>query len=159
MNTTNKIKLAIIIPCYNEELVIESTINSLCKVLDEIIQKGGISSDSYLYIIDDGSKDKSWEIIRTQHKKFGSRVQACRFARNYGNQKALIAGLSNVKKIGCDCVISIDADLQQDENTIEEFINKYKNGADIVSGIRNDRKTDSLFKKTTAWNPQIPSRC
>ena len=73
-----------------------------------------------------------------------------KFIRNYGNQKALIAGLLGVKKIGCDCVVSIDADLQQDENVIETFIDEYHKGADIVSGIRNDRKTDSFFKKYTA---------
>lgn len=143
-------KLALIIPCYNEELVIESTVNTLLAVLDDIIKKNKISEDSYIYLIDDGSKDNTWNIIESLHSKFPTRVKGLKFVRNYGNQKALIAGLESVKGIGCDCVISIDADLQQDENAIEKFIDEFHNGAEIVSGIRNDRKTDSIFKKTTA---------
>ena len=81
---------------------------------------------------------------------FGNKVRGVKFVRNYGNQKALIAGLLGVKELGCDCVISIDADLQQDENAIEKFVDEFHNGAEIVSGIRNDRKTDSFFKKYTA---------
>ncbi len=146
----NDTKLAIIVPCYNEELVIKSTAEILLQVLDKIISKGKISNDSYIYLIDDGSKDKTWEIIEELHKTYGERVKATKFIRNYGNQKALIAGLLGVKELGCDCVISIDADLQQDENVIETFVDEYHNGAEIVSGIRNDRKTDSLFKKITA---------
>lgn len=146
----NNTKLAIIVPCYNEELVIKSTTEILLQVLDRIISKGKISNDSYIYLIDDGSKDKTWEIIEELHKTYGERVKATKFIRNYGNQKALIAGLLGVRELGCDCVISIDADLQQDENVIETFVDEYHNGAEIVSGIRNDRKTDSLFKKITA---------
>lgn len=145
-----KTKLAIIIPCYNEELVIESTIEKLIKLLNELILKGKISANSYLYLIDDGSKDKTWEIITHLNEVYNKRVKGLKFVRNYGNQKALIAGLLGAKEIGCDCVISIDADLQQDENVIETFIDEFHNGAEIVSGIRNDRKTDSFFKKTSA---------
>ena len=147
---SNKTKLAIIIPCYNEELVVKSTVEALLNVLDGIIKKDKISKDSYIYLIDDGSKDSTWNIIEELHKKYDSRVKGTKFIRNYGNQKALIAGLLGVKEIGCDCVVSIDADLQQDENAIEKFIDEYHNGAEIVSGIRNDRKTDSFFKKYTA---------
>ena len=146
----NKTRLAIIIPCYNEELVVKSTVETLLKVMDSIISKGKISKESYIYLIDDGSKDRTWEIITELHKVFGKRVKGTKFIRNYGNQKALIAGLLGVKHIGCDCVISIDADLQQDENAIEIFIDEYHKGADIVSGIRKDRKTDSFFKKYSA---------
>ena len=145
-----KTRLALIIPCYNEELVIGTTVRTLLNVLNGIIEKNKISKDSYIYLIDDGSKDKTWQIIESLHKEFGKKIKACRFVRNYGNQKALIAGLLGVKDIGCDCVVSIDADLQQDENAIEKFIDEYHNGAEIVSGIRNNRKTDTLFKKTTA---------
>lgn len=146
----DKTKLAIIIPCYNEELVIQSTVETLLKVLDDIISKGKISQESYIYLVDDGSKDKTWEIIETLHKTYGARIKGTKFIHNYGNQKALIAGLLGVKEIGCDCVISIDADLQQDENSIETFIDEFHKGAEIVSGIRKDRKTDSFFKKYTA---------
>ncbi len=146
----NKTQLAIIIPCYNEELVVRSTVERLLEVLNDIISKGKISGDSYIYLIDDGSKDKTWEIIEELHAKYGSKVRGTKFIRNYGNQKALIAGLLGVKEIGCDCVVSIDADLQQDENAIEIFVDEFHKGAEIVSGIRNDRKTDSFFKKYTA---------
>ncbi len=146
----SKTRLAIIIPCFNEELVVKSTVETLLKVLDGIIAKDKISSDSYIYLIDDGSKDSTWNIIEELHTNYGSRVKGTKFIRNYGNQKALIAGLLGVKEIGCDCVISIDADLQQDENAIETFIDEFHKGADIVSGIRNDRKTDSFFKKYSA---------
>lgn len=142
--------LAITIPCFNEELVVNSTVETLLGVLDKIIEKGKISSESYIYLVDDGSKDRTWAIIEDLHKTYGSRVRGTKFVRNYGNQKALIAGLLGVKSIGCDCVISIDADLQQDENAIETFVDEYHKGAEIVSGIRNDRKTDSFFKKYSA---------
>ncbi len=145
-----KTRLAIIVPCFNEELVIKSTIETLIEVLDKLIFKDKISKDSYIYLVDDGSKDNTWSIIEELHSSYGKRVKALKFVRNYGNQKALIAGLLGVKDIGCDCAVSIDADLQQDENAIETFIDEYYKGAEIVSGIRNDRKTDTLFKKFTA---------
>ena len=143
-------KLAIIIPCFNEELVVKSTVETLLGVLDNIISKGKITSDSYIYLVDDGSKDSTWSIIEELRNNYGERIKGTKFIRNYGNQKALIAGLESVREIGCDCAVSIDADLQQDENSIETFIDEFHKGADIVSGIRNDRKTDSFFKKYTA---------
>jgi len=147
---SNETRLALIVPCYNEELVIKSTIETLVSVLNSLIEKGKISNSSYIYFINDGSKDKTWEIIEEQHNSNPSMVKAVKFVRNYGNQKALIAGLLGVKEIGCDCVISIDADLQQDVNAIERFVDEFHKGADVVSGIRNNRKTDSFFKKFTA---------
>ena len=150
MNTMCKTRLAIIIPCYNEELVIESTVNRILQILEELVTKNKICNTSYIYIVDDGSKDSSWRIIKDLHNKNSDKIKACRFIRNYGNQKALIAGLLDSKNIGCDCAISIDADLQQDENTIEKFIDEFHKGAEIVSGIRNDRKTDSFLKKISA---------
>lgn len=141
--------LAIIIPCFNEELLIESTVASLFEVINSLIEKGKILQDSYVYLVDDGSKDKTWSIIEDLHKK-NPMVKGARFVRNYGNQKALMAGLLGVREIGCDCVVSIDADLQQDQWAIEKFVDKYSEGYDIVSGIRNGRNTDSFFKKYTA---------
>ena len=144
-------KLAIIIPCFNEEPVIQSTVETLLSIMDGLILNGKISDTSYIYLIDDGSKDNTWKVIEKLRQIYGDKIKGTKFIRNYGNQKALIAGLLGVREIGCDCVISIDADLQQDENSIEKFIDEFHNGADIVSGIRNNRKTDSLFKKTTAF--------
>jgi len=145
-----KSRLAIIIPCFNEELVVKSTVETLLGVLDGIIQKGKISENSYIYLVDDGSKDKTWSIIEELRSNYGERIKGTKFIRNYGNQKALIAGLQGVREVGCDCAVSIDADLQQDENVIETFVDEFHKGSDIVSGIRNDRKTDSFFKKYTA---------
>ena len=141
--------LAIVIPCYNEELCIKSTVEKLFLVLDDLIAKNKILPDSYLYLVDDGSKDSTWEIITDLHRG-NKRIKAARFIRNYGNQKALLAGLEGVNAIGCDCAVTIDADLQQDEWTIEKFVDEFMNGFDIVSGIRNNRKTDSFLKKYTA---------
>lgn len=146
MQTT---KLAIIIPCFNEELCIESTCNRLLEVLEQLIAKEKVSGDSFLYFVDDGSTDKTWSVLENLHSN-NSKVKALKFIRNYGNQKALVAGLEGVKALNCDCAVSIDADLQQDENAIEKFIDEYDKGCDIVLGIRNNRKTDSFFKKTTA---------
>ena len=141
--------LAIIIPCLNEELSIESTVNSLFEVIHDLIVKQKISENSYVYIIDDGSKDRTWKIVEKLHKQ-NSLIKGIKFIRNYGNQKALIAGLEGVRKIGCDCVVSIDADLQQDQWAIEKFVDKFSEGYDVVSGIRTDRDTDTPFKKYTA---------
>ena len=145
----DKPTLAIIVPCSNEELCVKSTIEKLLILLNSMVNKNKIKNDSYLYLVDDGSADNTWNIIEDAHKK-DKRVKALKFIRNFGNQKALIAGLEGVRNLGCDCAVSIDADLQQDENAIELFIEEYMKGADIVSGIRNDRKTDSFFKKITA---------
>lgn len=141
--------LAIIIPCFNEELLIESTVASLFEVINSLIEKGKIIEDSYIYLVDDGSKDQTWPIIEKLHKE-NPLVKGVKFVKNYGNQKALMAGFLGVREIGCDCVVSIDADLQQDQWVIENFVDKYSEGYDIVSGIRNGRKSDSLFKRTTA---------
>lgn len=142
-------KLAVIIPCFNEELCVETTCVRLVEVLNMLISKNKITADSYLYLIDDGSKDATWSIIEKLHAG-NNMIKGVKFLRNYGNQKALIAGLEGVRDIGCDCVVSIDADLQQDELAIEKFLDEYQNGYDVVLGIRNDRNTDGFIKKVTA---------
>ena len=143
-------KLAVTIPCYNEELCVEKTCKRLLEVFDMLIEKNKITQDSYIYLVDDGSADKTWEIIERLHNENPTRIKALKFIRNYGNQKALTAGLEGVRGIGCDCVVSIDADLQQDELAIERFVDEFMKGNEIVLGIRNSRDTDSFFKKTTA---------
>ena len=141
--------LAIVIPCFNEELCLNTTIQKLLEVLNVLSDKAKISEKSYLYLVDDGSSDNTWNIISDFHQK-NPLVKGAKFIRNFGNQKALIAGYESVRALGCDCAISIDADLQQDEWSIEKFVDKFIEGADIVSGIRNSRDTDTLFKKTSA---------
>lgn len=143
-------KLAVTIPCYNEELCVEKTCKRLLEVFDMLIEKNKITQDSYIYLVDDGSADKTWEIIERLHNENPTRIKALKFIRNYGNQKALTAGLEGVREMGCDCVVSIDADLQQDELAIERFVDEFMKGNEIVLGIRNSRDTDSFFKKTTA---------
>ncbi|MBD5401189.1 glycosyltransferase family 2 protein [bacterium] len=142
-------KLAVIIPCFNEELCIEKTVKRLLEVLKILVDKGKIQYDSYIYLVDDGSRDSTWKIIEQLHSA-NTLVKGQKFIRNYGNQSALIAGLEGVRSLGCDCAVSIDADLQQDELAIERFVEEYSKGCDVVLGIRNDRKTDSLMKKYTA---------
>ncbi|WP_305862928.1 glycosyltransferase family 2 protein [Helicobacter cholecystus] len=139
--------LAIVVPCYNEEEVLQTTIYTLDKKLATLIQEKKIHSDSFLCFVDDGSADKTWDLlIEHLHK----RNIAIKLSKNFGHQNALLAGLQEVVN-RCDCCISIDGDLQQDEDKIDEFIKKYTDGAEIVLGIRRDRNTDGLFKKLTAY--------
>ena len=145
-----KSKLSVVIPCYNEEEMIEHTINRMFEVFDDLKAKDLITDDSYICFVDDGSVDKTWEIIEKAHNENPSKIKGVKFAKNFGNQNALIAGLTKSNEIGCDCAITIDADLQQDENKIEEFIQKFQAGNDIVMGIRKNRNTDGFIKKYTA---------
>ncbi len=145
-----KSKLAVVIPCYNEEEMLEHTINRMSEVFDDLKSKELISDDSYICFVDDGSNDKTWDIIENAHKLTPEKIKGVKFAKNFGNQNALIAGLTKANEIGCDCAITIDADLQQDENKIEEFIQKFQAGNDIVMGIRKNRNTDDFIKKYTA---------
>ena len=146
MNTP---KLAIIVPCYNEELCIKNTAEKLLEVLDYLIKHNKIRRESFIYFVDDGSRDNTWKIMQYLHSQ--NRIfKGQRFLKNFGNQKAILAGLEAAQRFDCDCAVSIDADLQQDEWAIERFLDRYQKGYDVVCGIRNDRKTDSLFKKLTA---------
>lgn len=143
-------KLAIVVPCYNEEETLPSTISRLIEILDDLVNKEEVSQDSFLYFVDDGSHDSSWQIIEKAYQDSPGKVKGLKFTTNFGNQNAIIAGLESVNKIGVDCAITIDADLQQDETKIGEFVKKFKEGAEIVGGIRNNRKTDGFFKKYSA---------
>ncbi len=139
-------KLAIVIPCFNEEEVISKTINELEKVVLSLINTFKISSDSYLFLVDDGSKDKTWEIINECSKTSKIQVKGVKFTRNFGNQSAILAGYDEVRKLGADMTLTIDADLQQDITKIPEFVESYKQGYDIVAGVKNNRKTDGIIK-------------
>ncbi|MBQ9246802.1 glycosyltransferase family 2 protein [bacterium] len=142
--------LAIVIPCYNEEDCIDRTTKRLIEVLNELEKNNDISEKSFIFFVNDGSQDKSWELIEKYNKETNGKVKGIKFSRNFGNQKAILAGLLESYKYDADCFITLDADLQQDENKIKEFVDKYKKGTQIVCGIRNDRKTDGFFKKFTA---------
>jgi polyisoprenyl-phosphate glycosyltransferase len=143
-----KTKLAIIVPCYNEEEVLEETNKRLLKIIWKLIEVEKIDKESIIFYVDDGSNDKTWNIIEHLSKK-NSEVKGIGFSRNFGHQNALYAGLMHTKDYA-DCVVSIDADLQQDEKAIEKFIDKFHEGFDIVNGVRFDRNSDTFFKKMSA---------
>lgn len=140
--------LYIIVPCYNEEDALEVSAQSLLRKLEDLIDKEMISSKSRIVFVDDGSKDKTWNIIETLYQKNES-IIGLRFAHNRGHQNAILAGMMYAKEF-CDFTITIDADLQQDINAMEMFIEEYYAGNEIVYGIRNSRNTDSFFKKFSA---------
>ena len=142
-------KLGITVPCYNEEEVLENSLDRLFEYLNELKSRKIVTPDSFICVVDDGSSDRTWEIIEN-YKTKNEYLHGVKFSKNFGNQSAILAGMMKCKKLDVDCVATIDADLQQDERTIEKFIEKYNEGNEIVCGIRRDRKTDSLFKKYTA---------
>lgn len=139
--------LSIVIPCYNEEEVLLETTSQLTVVVDNLIASCKVEQCDILYV-DDGSSDSTWQLIEELQKK-NRYVHGLKLAHNVGHQNALWAGLEwSVDK--CDAVVSIDADLQHDIHKMEEMLDAWHNGYDVVYGIRNDRKTDSAFKKNTA---------
>ncbi|MGF7034602.1 glycosyltransferase involved in cell wall biosynthesis [Paenibacillus mucilaginosus] len=140
--------LYIVVPCYNEEEVLPETTSRLIEVLQNLINQKKIALQSRIMFVDDGSKDRTWEIIQAFNDKQDF-VTGLKLARNAGHQNALLAGLMTAKSFS-DCVISIDADLQDDVNAIYEFIQKYHEGYDIVYGVRQSRTTDTFFKRFTA---------
>lgn len=140
--------LYIVVPCFNEEEVIISTAKELKRVMLELIEKNKISNLSKITFVNDGSKDKTWQIIENLNKE-DKIFTGIDLSVNKGHQNALLAGLLSVKE-DADMVISMDADLQDDTNAIEAMIDKYLRGCDIVYGVRDSRKTDNFFKKFTA---------
>jgi polyisoprenyl-phosphate glycosyltransferase len=139
--------LAIVVPCLNEELVVEDTARRLVEVLQKLAADGKVHAESFVYLVDDGSSDATWAVIEALHAN-DARVKGLKLVRNVGTQNALLAGLLSVKE-HADCVVTIDADLQQDEGVIETFLEKYKAGAHIVYGVRKGR-ADSYLKKATS---------
>ncbi|MBR3701680.1 MAG: glycosyltransferase family 2 protein [Clostridiales bacterium] len=140
--------LYLVIPCYNEEQVLPLTSGKFKAKLEELIDAGKISSDSRVMFVNDGSKDTTWDILTSlceEDKKYA----AISLAHNRGHQNALIAGLMEAKKYA-DITISMDCDGQDDINAITQMVDEYAKGNEIVFGVRNDRSTDSWFKRTTA---------
>ena len=140
--------LYLVIPCYNEEEVLYETTKQLKIKMEVLIKKKKISKDSKVMYVNDGSKDKTWEIIQDIHKK-ETLFTGITLSRNRGHQNALLAGLMCAKKYA-DMVISMDADLQDDIGVIDKMVEKYKEGCEIVYGVRSSRDKDTWFKKTTA---------
>lgn len=141
-------KLYLAIPCYNEEEVLRDSAEKLLNKYSTMMAEGKISADSRIVFIDDGSKDRTWEIISELHTE-NPIFQGIKLSRNRGHQNALLCGLMTLKD-KADAVISIDADLQDDINTFDEMVAKYEDGCDVVYGVRSKRETDTFFKRFTA---------
>ena len=137
-----------VIPCYNEEEVLPETARQLTERLSALMEQGLVSAKSRMLFVDDGSRDKTWEIISSLS---GENPYVCglKLAHNRGHQNALLAGLMEAKN-HADCVISLDADLQDDIGVLPQFVEKFREGCDVVYGVRSSRKTDSFFKRATA---------
>lgn len=140
--------LTIVVPCYNEEEVLQTTMRELGGFLNRLIAEQCVSSKSKILFVDDGSKDRTWHMIYKE-SLHNVCIKGLKLSRNVGHQNALLAGLMTAKDAS-DCVVSIDADLQDDIEVIRQFILKFKEGYDIVYGVREGRLTDTFFKRYTA---------
>ncbi|MCI3920140.1 glycosyltransferase family 2 protein [Paenibacillus sp. TRM 82003] len=140
--------LAVVVPCYNEEEALPEAIRQLRQQLDQLVAAGSAAPESFLLFVDDGSADSTWPIIQTYHQRDAA-VRGIKLAKNVGHQHALHAGLMHVRRTA-DCVISIDADLQDDPAAFPRFLEAYRNGCEIVYGVRDSRETDTVFKRRTA---------
>lgn len=141
--------LYVVVPCYNEEEVLRETARRLKKKMLTLEASDKIDRKSRVLFANDGSKDKTWRIIRELNAEDGKIFTGISLSRNRGHQNALLAGLMTAKR-HADVVISMDADLQDDINVMDEMLRKYENGAEIVYGVRSSREKDSFFKRTTA---------
>lgn len=141
-------KLYLAIPCYNEEEVLWDSAEKLLNKYYDLMSEGKITDDSKIVFIDDGSRDRTWDIISDLHNQ-NAIFQGIKLSRNRGHQNALLCGLMTLKD-KADAVISIDADLQDDINVFDEMIEKFEAGCDVVYGVRSKRETDTFFKRFTA---------
>ncbi len=146
--TEDKI-LYMVVPCYNEEEVLHETAKRLKEKYISLISRSLIDQQSRIVFVNDGSKDKTWQIIRELHEKEPNFFSGINLARNSGHQNAVLAGLMTVKDI-CDMAITMDADLQDDINAIDAMVEKYHEGNQVVYGVRSARRTDTFFKRFTA---------
>jgi glycosyltransferase involved in cell wall biosynthesis len=144
--TTSIPSLAVVIPCYNEEEMLPKTLATMLTLRESMIAKGKINRDSKIYLVDDGSKDKTWKILAAEAANNPALV-AVKLSRNKGHQNALYAGLCTTTE---DITVSIDADLQDDPQNIESMVDEYLKGNDVVYGVRSARRTDTFFKRFTA---------
>jgi len=139
-------QLSIVVPCYNEEEVLAESSKQLLELIKRLVEKKEIDESSSIYFVDDGSKDKTWEII-SKLSQDNTQINGIKLSRNKGHQNALIAGLYSAKG---DALVSIDADLQDDVSVIEQMVEKFKDGSDVVYGVRSKRDNDSWFKRFSA---------
>lgn len=141
-------KIAVVIPCYNEQEALPISIPKILSILDQMVTRGIASAESYILCSNDGSRDSTWSVIARLHAA-DPRVRGISLAHNRGHQYALLAGLMEVRG-HCDAAISIDADLQDDPGAMVEMVEKFNAGAEIVYGVRGSRATDTRFKRLTA---------
>ena len=138
----------LVLPCYNEEAVLPETVKRLTEKLNSMRAQGLADDGSRILFVDDGSRDSTWELISRFSRENGL-VGGVRLAHNRGHQNALLAGLMTARRYA-DCAVSMDADLQDDVDVLDEFVRKYMDGCDVVYGVRNKRDTDTAFKRATA---------
>ncbi|MFN3851469.1 MAG: glycosyltransferase family 2 protein [Spirosomataceae bacterium] len=141
-------KLLLVVPCYNEQEILNSTYTKLKAYLQDLRENSAIANESKICFVNDGSRDKTWQIIENICDS-DNQVIGIKLSRNFGHQSALVAGLLENRDL-FDCYISIDADLQDDIQAIEGMLEKYKEGSKVVYGVRSDRSSDSWFKRVTA---------
>lgn len=146
---TSPAKLYIVISCYNEQDVLVQTAEAVSLKIDSMIGDKLISENSCIVLVNDGSSDNTWDIIRSLHERDPMRFSGISLAHNSGHQNALLAGLMTVRQL-CDITITMDADMQDDVNAIPEMVAGYYKGNDVVYGVRNSRDNDTLFKRMTA---------
>lgn len=139
--------LGIVVPCYNEQEVLTNTNHKLTELLEDLIGRKVIDPASFICYVDDGSRDTTWNIIDEFSQS--NLIKGIKLSRNCGHQAALLAGVEECTKQS-DCIVTIDADLQDDISVIENMVEAFKNGDEIVYGVRNERKKDGFFKKHTA---------
>lgn len=140
--------LTIVVPCYNEEEVLHETVRRLSDKLRRLIDEGRCDDGSRILFVDDGSRDRTWELIAQYHVEYPA-VCGLKLAHNRGHQNALLAGLMTAREWS-DCTVSMDADLQDDIEVLDQFLDEYNRGADVVYGVRKKREKDTVFKRTTA---------
>ena len=143
-----KMTLAIVVPCYNEEAVLDETTRQLSEVLDALETEKHIAQGRIIYV-DDGSSDDTWNIVK-QLSEDNSRIMGVKLAHNVGHQNALWAGLETAAQMQFSATVSIDADLQDDVTVIAEMVKRHAAGDDVVYGVRRERRTDTFFKRWTA---------
>ena len=148
MNNNRPNTLYLVVPCYNEEEALPHSAQVMREKLSRLMQEGKVSPESKILLVNDGSRDKTWQLIHSLCDSDPA-FAGLSFSRNYGHQSAILAGMMAARQ-HADIAVTIDADLQQDIEALDQFLEKYQAGCEIVYGIRNDRNTDGFFKKLTA---------
>jgi polyisoprenyl-phosphate glycosyltransferase len=146
MRRTGPVAVSVVVPCYNEEEVLPETAKRLCELIEQLVAKGLAHEDSAIYFVDDGSRDRTWALTR-ELSSAHPRVHGLKLSRNRGHQNALLAGLFNAPG---EVLVSVDADLQDDLSVIEQMLEHYRQGSEIVFGVRASRTKDTWFKRFTA---------